>query len=446
LRLLGPAGVTAPVSITVGQYPLVVDKEPNNNPDQAQAVQLPVCLSGKIEPAGDVDQFRFDARAAQHLIFDLHAARLGSRLEPVLTIHDASGKELPVTLEHHEGDPMLVFDSPADGSYVIEVRDLQYRGGGDFAYRIDAGEIPYIEALVPAAGQRGSKVEVTAVGHNLQGGEKLALDLTAAPAGPMAVRARTALGYSNEATFAVSEITQATEQEPNNTPETANLVNLPAEISGTLDKAGDEDYFKFHVASKQTVNLEIVARRSGSPVDALLTLRNAKGDIIDSNNGPAAGVSAVNNTTTTGTPAPLAPDAEAKISRELEPGDYVVGVRDLTWSGGPGYSYRLFASPLGGLPPDFSVRFLPDVPRLHRGGNTKLWCEVKRTNGYKGDVTVTLEGLPQGVTASPVTLGESASGVFTVAALWRRGVGGRANQTQGNRRARVATGGPVCLT
>lgn len=424
LRLLSPAGVTEPVLITVGQYPLVLDKEPNNTHEQAQTVQLPACIAGKIEPAGDIDRFRFGAKAGQHLIFNVFAARLGSALEPVLAIHDPGGRELPYSVEHHDLDPMLVFDAPADGSYVLEVRDLQYRGGGDYAYRIDAGQIPYVESLSPGSAEHGSKVEVTASGHNLSGGEKMTLDLSGSPAGPMPVRFKTPLGYSNEVAFAVTEMTTATEKEPNNTPETANPVNIPADISGTLDKPGDEDWFKFHVAEKQTVTLEVVARRTGSPVDALLTLKNAKGDVIETSNGPAVGVSAVGNLTPAAAPAsPVSPDAEAKISRELEPGDYFVSLRDLTWAGGPGYAYRLQVSPNGGMPPDFNVRFLPDAPRLHRGGNVKVWCDVTRTGGYKGDVTISLEGLPAGVTAQPITLGESTSGIFTLAAAGDAGLG-----------------------
>jgi hypothetical protein len=417
LRFIGPTGVTETVPVTIGQYPLVLDKEPNNTREQAQPVQFPACIAGKIEPAGDIDRYRFDAKAGQHLIFDVFAVRLGSQLEPVLAIHDSEGKELSYSIEHHDVDPLLVFDAPADGSYVLEVSDLQYRGGGDYVYRIDAGQIPYVESLSPGSGQRGSKVEVTAIGHNLAGGEKMTLDLSGAAPGPMPVRFKTPLGYSNEMTFAVSELTTATEQEPNNTPQTANPVNIPAEISGTLDKPGDEDWFKFHVAGKQTVTLEVIARRTGSPVDALLTLKNAKGEVIEASNGPGVGVSAVGNLTPPAAPAaPVSPDAEAKISKELEPGDYFVSIRDLTWAGGPSYAYRLEISPFGGLPPDFNVRFLPDAPRLHRGGNVKLWCDVERTGGYKGDITITLEGLPTGVTAQPITLAESTSGIFTLAA------------------------------
>ena len=100
-------------------------------------------------------------------------------------------------------------------------------------------------------------------------------------------------------------MTQATEQEPNNTPETANPVNLPAEISGTLDKPGDEDCFKFHVAAKQAVtpgNRRPPGRLAGGR--AADAASNAKGDVIETNNGPAVGVSAVNNVTTTSRRSP----------------------------------------------------------------------------------------------------------------------------------------------
>ena len=60
---------------------------------------------------------------------------------------------------------------------------------------------------------------------------------------------------------------------------------------------------------------------------------------------------------------------------------------------------------------------MPDAIRLARGGNARVWCEVTRTNGYKGDVTVALDGLPAGVTVNgPVVMKENTSGLFTLAA------------------------------
>jgi hypothetical protein len=187
------------------------------------------------------------------------------------------------------------------------------------------------------------------------------------------------------------------EAEPNDAPDKANVVGLPAEISGRIERGEDEDCFRFNVPQKQMVNIEVTARRFGSPLDALLTLKNAKDGATIETNDDAAG-------------------ADARITRELEPGDYVATVRDLTFSGGPEHAYRLSIDPTLAPPQGFSLRFQPDTIRVHRGGNAMVWCDVQRQNGWRGPVTVTLEGLPRGVTAAPVEIGDGASGVFTISA------------------------------
>lgn len=396
LRLVTPTGVTAPLVVTVGQYPFFPDTEPNNAPDAAQTVKLPASLGGRVEAPGDVDCYRFEAKKGQHLVFDIFAERLGSPLDPVLVIQDSNGRELPHADAYHGGDPMAVFDAPADGTYTLLVRDIQYRGGGDYAYRVDAGEVPYVESLLPMTGRRGQKVEVTAVGHNLAGGEKVTLDLTNAEPGPMPVRAKTAAGWSNEVTFVVTDVPQVAGPGGNHSPEQAAAVAVPAEVTGVLAKAGDEDFYKFTLPVKQQVTIEVRARAIGSPVDPLVTLKTAKGDVVEQTNGT--------------------PDADPRINRSLEAGEHVLSVRDLTYAGGPGHAYRIDLA-TGTPPPDFAVRFLPDATRVGRGGNVRVWCEVRRANGYKGDVTVSVEGLPPGVTTSgPVVLAEKTSGLFTLSA------------------------------
>jgi len=396
MRLIGPAGVTRPLRVFVSQYHVVVENEPNNQPAEAQAVQLPATLVGRIKGAGSIDQFRFLSTKGQKLIFDVHSSRIRSPLAPVVTIHSIAGREMRTHVEHHGGDPLVVFEAPEDGQYLLRLRDLQYRGGGDYDYRIEAGQIPYLEGVLPSSGQPGKVIEARAIGHNLEWGERITIDLSAAPPGQIEVRTRTPLGYSNAVPFEVTELPQAVESEPNDKPQTANPIALPVEVSAHLDRPADEDFFKFHLAYRQAVSLEVLAGRYGSPVVPLLQLRNAKGDVIESDDGTD--------------------DADARIARELDPGDYLVSVRDLTYAGGPGYWYRLKVEPATSVPQDFAVRFLPDAPRLHRGGNVAMWCEVKRLNGFKGEVTVMPEGLPAGVSAMPVALGEDSSGWFTLAA------------------------------
>ena len=416
-RLIGPGGATGPLHLYVSDYPVIAEKEPNNTPAEAQEVSLPATILGRIDVPGDVDQYKFAAKKGQKLIFDLTAARTGSPMEGVITIHSADNREMKATLEHRGGDPILVFDVPEDGEYRLRTRDLEYRGGAEYAYRIVAGAIPHLEGVLPSSGEPGKIVEAQGIGYNLEGGEKISIDLRNSAPGRIEVRTKTSVGYSNSVPFEVTELPQAVESEPNDKPADANPISIPSEISGHIDKPGDEDFFKFHLAYKQVINFEVLAGRYGSPVAPLLELRNSKGDAIEKNDGT--------------------PDSDARIVRELDAGDYLVSVRDLTFAGGTGYWYRLKLEPARRVPQDFSVRFLPDAPRIHRGGNVALWCEVKRFNGFKGDVTITPEGLPSGVTAGPIVMSMDTSGWFTLAAapdaaLGTAPIGLRASATIGN--------------
>ena len=164
IRLVSPTGVSNPVQVWVEQYPIVVDTPPNTDPAKAQAISLPAIIKGAINAPGDIDNYRFTALKGQQLVFNMIAARARSPLDGVLTISDAAtGRELMSNNDTFGADPFLAFDVPADGQYILEVRDLQYRGASDFTYRIEAGAIPFIQSLTPSSSRRGGEVDVKAV-------------------------------------------------------------------------------------------------------------------------------------------------------------------------------------------------------------------------------------------------------------------------------------------
>lgn len=406
IRIVTPGGVSNVLTVAVGAYPLVEEKEPNNTREEAQSVALPAEVVGRIDGAGDVDQFKFVAQRGQHLLFNAHIASLGSPLEPVLIVHDAaSGREFPTGIEQHNGDTLIVFDPPADGAYTLEVRDLRYRGGGDFNYRIEAGAIPFLEAVFPMSAPRGKSVQLRAIGHNLQGGETIVADLIAAQPGAIRVRARTPLGFSNDVALQVTDSAAEISGSGNQSVQSAAAISPPASASGRIEQPGGEDFFRFHVTQKEPINIAVAARAISSPLDALLALRNANGDVIETNNGSGG--------------------AEASIRRELDPGDYIASLRDLAYRGGPNFIYRLYVGndAAGASLASFSFRFLPGAVRLHRGGNSALWCECIRPTGFKGDVTVQLDGLPPGVTCAPAAITEAGSGLFTISAASDAAIG-----------------------
>jgi hypothetical protein len=194
----------------------------------------------------------------------------------------------------------------------------------------------------------------------------------------------------------VSELPEFTETETNDTVETANVVEVPVAINGRIGSPKDEDTFKFKSQKDQHLVCEIKAQQLGSPLDALLTLKDSKGSIL-ARNDDAAGM-----------------DARIDYDKFAKDQEYFLSVRDLNERGGDKFAYRLLIH----LPvQDFGVKFFPDIPRLNRGGRGTIRCEVSRFGGFNGAVRVALEGLPPGVSSEPLVLTESpGTGMILISA------------------------------
>jgi hypothetical protein len=400
-RLVSPTGVSNPIPIWVEQYPLATDTEANNSPDAAQRVSLPVIITGTISAAGDSDFYRVVALKGQRLVFNVTAARNRSPLDANLLLYDGlSGRELMSNNDTFGADPFLAFEVPADGEYVLEIRDLQYRGSADYAYRIEAGAIPFIQSLSPMSSRRGGPVELKASGFNLGGTETIRVDLTHVRPGRIPIRIKTSAGFSNEIPFEVTDLNQTSEIEPNDDTKTATPILDGSDISGVIGKPNDVDFFRFKLDKPTRMLVEAYARRIGSPLDAIVTLHDAAGATLVTNDDAAG--------------------ADARLTRDLPAGEFLLSIRDLGYAGTPAHAYRLSVQPTlanaDAPPQNFALTFQPDTPRIHRGGNLKLWCDVSRLN-FPADVSIAVEGLPPGVrVSSPTVFPAVSSGILMLAA------------------------------
>jgi hypothetical protein len=130
------------VSVRLEPHPTAVEAEPNGR-ERPQPITLPVTISGRIDPAGDVDVYQFEAAKGQKLFFQVEAWALGFSLDPVLRLTDGTGKVLAQADDvgsSRDGsrDAELSFMVPEDGTYRIEVRDLHSGGGLRHVYRLRA--------------------------------------------------------------------------------------------------------------------------------------------------------------------------------------------------------------------------------------------------------------------------------------------------------------------
>lgn len=104
-------------------------------------ITLPAVFNGRIQQPGEVDEWQISAQQGSCWSFDVQAAELGSPLDSVLRILDATGKELGRSDDRVGGqtDSQLTFTIPADGTYTVRIADrLASRGGPLYAYRLRA--------------------------------------------------------------------------------------------------------------------------------------------------------------------------------------------------------------------------------------------------------------------------------------------------------------------
>jgi hypothetical protein len=400
LRVLTPTGISNPLQLNVGHLPEIREAGSNNTIEQAQEIKFPAAISGVISAAPQVDYFKFKATKGEDLVFEVDAARRGAALDSSLAVTDAKGKELAHSEDVNGLDSLLFFKPTEDGEYVLQVRDFRYQGGGNYAYRIYAGALPYVESIFPFGGQRGQQVEIALSGRNLEGTSKMTLNIAAnAARGRQDIRANTPKGYSNLVPFDAQDFPNFSETEPNNDTNKANAVTVPVAINGKISAAKDLDHFKLKSDKDQKLVCEVIAHRFGSPLDTLLVLADTNGNVLQQNDDAAA--------------------ADARIEFDAKKDtEYMLVVRDLTHRGGDNFAYRLAVRPPSAAAESgFTARFLPDAPRVYRGGHSRVRCEVTRVAGFDGPVRFVFEDLPSGVSSEPLVLTTApSSGLMLISA------------------------------
>jgi hypothetical protein len=101
--------------------------------------RAPIGVHGRLTSPGEEDRYRIAVEPDQKLTLDVHALRLGSPLDGVVTVYDASGNNALASNDDRPGmsDPGLDFTVPAGtNEIVVGLKDLLGRAGDDFVYRI----------------------------------------------------------------------------------------------------------------------------------------------------------------------------------------------------------------------------------------------------------------------------------------------------------------------
>jgi hypothetical protein len=393
VRLVGPKTATTPRPFAVGTLPELLEKEPNDAPEQAQALTaLPVVLNGSLAKPPDVDVFTLALKKGDFLVIAAESRRTGAPTNLSLGIRTAGGERVPVEVDVRKRDPVFTCRAPSDGTYRIELTEITNNMGGgseEYHYRLMLTTGPWLGYLSPAGARHGTTAHLSATGWNLggqSGPSTMAADVPIPADAPERFPV-SAGGAPNSIDVATGDRDELAETEPNETPAQAQPLAIGATMNGVFGKPGDRDCYALTAKKGDVLRLDVDARELDSFADAVMVLQDGTGRNVVEEDDPGP------------TRDPRA------IWTAPADGTYTLILRDFAGSGrgGPEFYYRLTVAP---ITPELRVLAREAVFLVKPGEKTEVSLSLRQAF-QPAEVTLTVEGLPPGVTAAPVTVAAS---------------------------------------
>jgi hypothetical protein len=336
----------------------------------------------------------FSGKAGQTVLCEVEAQRIQSRVRPVLKVYDSGNKLLAWSPPQNRlrGDCRVEVKLPADGEYRVQVHDLQYAAASPAYFRLKVGDWAFADCVFPSTIQKGSSAEVRLVGK--PGEPSLARlpsdaegDAVAAPWGN-----RSAASGPRPAVW-LSDFPQLQE-----TPSTQlqELPAVPVSVNGRISKPGEIDVYTLPVQPETELDLEVVADLLGSPIDAELEVRDAKGARLAVADDGA------------GSPDPRLTFKVPKGVTSIQ-----VAVRDVGGTGGAECIYRLDAALKAPKAAEsFALKLVEDSHALRNGKTGVFKVELLREGGFGGPVDLTVSALPEGAVVAGGHVPDHATGAL----------------------------------
>src|SRR5215813_3881436 len=189
-RIVTKGSLSTSAYLLITDAPSVNESEPNNTIAQAQTIQIPQTVNGRLDEEADTDVYKFQAHAGERVSFIVHAARLQkpapyltelkSYSDIVLSLRDGQNHELAMADDWLGEDPQLFYTFQKDGIYYLQLSEARYQSGKDkWWYALSVLTSPQVVAVFPPVVPAGRKTKVELLGFNLDGLNPFELDAPA---------------------------------------------------------------------------------------------------------------------------------------------------------------------------------------------------------------------------------------------------------------------------
>ncbi|PQO26977.1 hypothetical protein [Blastopirellula marina] len=375
LRIATDTGISNPITLGIDALPQA--------PFTESIAALPIALSGNLSGA-QLLTTSFQGKAGQRVVVDVEAQRLGSKLQPLVSIVDQRDTQLAYSSREITtgGDARLVVELPSDGLYTVKLQDVLFRGGSPGHFRLKIGDIAFADMVYPLAihqtedtatlkplTPRAVESPLVASVPSWNANDPTMANLPVEISGPFSGPLPTVLR---------SDIPQYGEPEPKS--QAGSIGSAPLGISGILREPKERDEFLVDVTPGTKYRAEVFAQRIHSPVDAVLEIRKPDGAMLASSDDQ-------NDT----------PDPAALFDVPPDVQQVKLVVFDLSHAAGANHAYRLRITPESR--PDFHLHVNESSINIPAGGSAVVEVVAER-RGFDEAIVLNFPHLPEGVVAS----------------------------------------------
>ncbi len=388
VRVLDEVSASKLVPLLIESTAGKAEVEPNDKINEATAIPLPAIAHGKLAKSGDVDTYRIQLKQGQTFVASVLAHRpLRSPMDAVLQLTDARGNVIFQTDDERGLDPQLVYDADKDQDLFVRIfafpevpnSTIGYAGAESFIYAIRMTTDAYVDHVLPLVASRNdSELGAIPYGWNL-------------PPKPDALR-RGETKHSTVVSYLPSVLgwqwQTVAEQETTTIHEAANdsiavARSLPCIFSGHITKPGEIDRLRIPVSASTRYQAIVYSRAYGFPLDSVLRVINAAdGSEVATNDDVHGGRF----------------DASVMFTPQADD-EYLLEVSDLVDASGARHAYSVF---IAEAKPTAELTVAEDHFTISAGSSVEVPITIVRLHGLEQSLTITAQGLPDGVVAEPV--------------------------------------------
>ena len=389
-RVITASGLSDLRLFFVTPFPLIAESESKERPEQAQPISLGSTVYGN-SAGEDQDKFQVELKQGQRLSLEVIGARLQTQTlyDPTLTVTASDGTVLATADDcaFTRQDPAMSVIAPADGSYFITIKDSTNSGPGPCHYLLNVGSFPRPLAVFPAGGPAGEDLAVTVIG-DASGTIEQKVRLPEHPGESFAFFPTQEESAMQPHLLRVSSFPNVLEAEPNHDPAKAPQTDagVPFAFNGIISEKGDIDSLRFQAKKDAEYEVTVYSRRLRSPLDAVLSIYDAKGSRVAQNDDSGG------------------PDSYLRWKAPAD-GEFVIAVQDQLLRGGATFVYRIEVTRIQPRVTMWLPEMVPNSNQERRaivvpkGNRSASLVRLKRAD-VAGNIELVPVGLPAGLTAA----------------------------------------------